>query len=315
MGRSNAARSLFASAAPSGADSLRDKTLCNLRGGAFFKRAGLVVDKAAREKELAASNADVLFDVGLQFHRDRDPVEAARMWRLAADKGHTEAQRRLGICYSTGQGVPLDLAEGARLVRLAYDNGHIVAAHELALCHFLGSGVRKDRAKAARLFRLAANKGGVVPAALALGRMHHERRNYREAARWFTHAARRGNAEATYELAVMMRLGQGVVPDYAQAARLFRETASKGYPEAQHNLGNCYHEGIGVQKDLRQAVYWYRQAAEAGHTNAEFMLGKCYLHGMGVRQDPLQAQRWLSLAASKGHADARRLHGRVFRSD
>ncbi|MFP6745782.1 MAG: hypothetical protein VCB77_11420 [Alphaproteobacteria bacterium] len=60
-----------------------------------------------------------------------DYTEAAKWYRLAAEQGNAEGQRRLGTLYAEGQGVPQDLAfEFAKHCR--------VVAHFLCLISGLG---------------------------------------------------------------------------------------------------------------------------------------------------------------------------------
>ena len=61
----------------------------------------------------------------------KDAKEAVRLFRLAADQGHTLAQYNLGTCYKQGEGVVKDAKEAVRLFRLAADQGHILAQHNL----------------------------------------------------------------------------------------------------------------------------------------------------------------------------------------
>ena len=48
---------------------------------------------------------------------------AVRWYRRAADHGHGLSQFKLGKCYATGTGVPVDMAEARRLCQLAADQG------------------------------------------------------------------------------------------------------------------------------------------------------------------------------------------------
>ena len=54
----------------------------------------------------------------------QDYAEAVRLYRLAADQGHTDAQNNLGLMLYNGEGVTQDYAEAARLYRLAAAHGH-----------------------------------------------------------------------------------------------------------------------------------------------------------------------------------------------
>ena len=59
----------------------------------------------------AASGGDPQAQYELALHHDniqgegRDPAEAARWYRLAADQGHADAQLHLGLMCDTGDGV------------------------------------------------------------------------------------------------------------------------------------------------------------------------------------------------------------------
>jgi TPR repeat protein len=54
----------------------------------------------------------------------RDDREAARLFKLVADKGHAHAQYNLGVFYAHGRGgLPQDDREAARLYKLAADQG------------------------------------------------------------------------------------------------------------------------------------------------------------------------------------------------
>jgi flagellar biosynthesis GTPase FlhF len=53
----------------------------------------------------------------------KDNVEAARLFRLAADQGDAKAQSELGRMHRNGEGVARDNVEAARLLRLAADQG------------------------------------------------------------------------------------------------------------------------------------------------------------------------------------------------
>ena len=62
----------------------------------------------------------------------KNEAEAARLYRLAADKGHAPAQFNLGYFYESGRGgLKEDDAEAVRLFRLAADQGHARALNAL----------------------------------------------------------------------------------------------------------------------------------------------------------------------------------------
>jgi hypothetical protein len=89
--------------------------------------------------------------------------------------------------------------------------------------------------------------------------------------------------------------------DYKEAAKYFSLAAEKGNEVAMTYLGACYAEGEGVEQDKEEAVKWYRKAAEKGDTDAMCFLGECFLVGFfGVEQDKEEAIKWYRKAAEKG---------------
>ena len=90
----------------------------------------------------------------------KDEVKAARLFKLAADKGLRRAQNNAAKCYEMGIGVPKDQLEATRLFKLAAMQGDFAACFSMASRFLYGEhGVRKDINEAARWLRqtVAAN--------------------------------------------------------------------------------------------------------------------------------------------------------------
>jgi TPR repeat protein len=58
-----------------------------------------------------------MYQTGLGIKQDEQ--EAARLYKLAADKGNAEAMYALSWLYRNGMGVPRDLKESETMLRLA----------------------------------------------------------------------------------------------------------------------------------------------------------------------------------------------------
>ncbi|MBF0127147.1 MAG: sel1 repeat family protein [Magnetococcales bacterium] len=121
----------------------------------------------------------------------------------------------------------------------------------------------------------------------------HMIRNFRD-------AADQGDAEAQYNLGVMLEKGQGTPRSCAEAAQWYRLAADQGFALAQYNLGVLYLQGTGVPHREREATRWFRKAAEQGFAEAQYNLGVMYKDGRGVARDVLQAYVWITLAAGQG---------------
>jgi uncharacterized protein len=89
----------------------------------------------------------------------QDYPEAARLYRLAAEQGHAQAQFNLGNMFEVGPGVARDKAEAIRWYRLAAEQRNADALFNLGAMFEHGEGVPEDAAEAIRWYRLAAEQG------------------------------------------------------------------------------------------------------------------------------------------------------------
>ncbi len=77
---------------------------------------------------------------------------------------------------------------------------------------------------------------------------------------WYERAADGGHLIARYNLAVMLRTGQGVDANMAQAIAEYARAANHGLYEAQRALAELYYDGEDVPQDLDTARSWARLA-------------------------------------------------------
>ena len=161
---------------------------------------------SSRTDELSAPHE--LFTSGYRAYEAGEYAEAARLYKLAADKGNAAAQNNLGVLYEKGQGVPQSYEEAARLYKLAADQGDADAQNNLGELYYRGSGVTQSYEEAARLYRLAADKG---------------------------------NASAQFSLGWLHEHGEGVPRSVTKAARLYKLAADQGSASAQNDLGELYY--------------------------------------------------------------------------
>jgi TPR repeat protein len=108
-------------------------------------------------------NSDHQVKLGLMTTVSPSPdpdIEAARRYKVAADRGDADAQWQLGLMYEGGRGgLAPDPVEAARLYKLSAEQGYAVAQVQLAYMYERGNVVPKNWPEAARLYRLAANQG------------------------------------------------------------------------------------------------------------------------------------------------------------
>jgi uncharacterized protein len=81
---------------------------------------------------------------------------------------------------------------------------------------------------------------------------------------------------------------------------LFIEKAKRGSADAQYQLGLLYLDGRGTLQDFSEAAKWIILAAEQNHPLAQYELGLLYNTGQGVDLDNEKGYMWLNLAAAAG---------------
>ncbi len=127
------------------------------------------------------------------------------------------------------------------------------------------------------------------------------KRNFKEAVKWYSKAAKQGHAGAQTNLGLMYRDGSGVKKSYKKAVKWFSKAAEQNNPRGQVSLGYMYENGLGVRKDFKKAVKWYRKAAEQGNNDGQANLGIMYQKGLGVEKNGEEAVNWLQKAARQGN--------------
>ena len=134
--------------------------------------------------------------------------------RIATNPDDGAAMTLIGELYAQGLGAPRDATEAARWYKLAADRGDRQATFALGLAMLTGTGTPKNRDGAAALFQKAAAEGH--PGALYnLGVMAIENDkgvvpDFTGAAKYFREAADLGDSDAAYALGLLYRNGTGV---------------------------------------------------------------------------------------------------------
>jgi len=102
------------------------------------------------------------FNQGVRYFRGegmaKDEVEAAKLFRQAAEQNYAKAQSNLGFCYANGLGVAKDEVVAAAWYRKAAEQNYAEAQNNLGLCYANGLGLAKDNAEAVAWYRKAAEQ-------------------------------------------------------------------------------------------------------------------------------------------------------------
>jgi uncharacterized protein len=181
-----------------------------------------------------AANASrrALYQLGRAYAANQQLPEAIAAWRKAADKGSSSAMVELGVLYGTGSGVARDEAQARKLFERAAQAGNPRGVTNLAA---LGGGAASDPGRARELLAKAAET----------------------------------NAEAQYQLGLMLADGTGGTKDDVGARNLFEKAAAQNHPGALERMGAFAQEGRGGPKDSVAAKAYYERAAALGDDDAK----------------------------------------------
>jgi uncharacterized protein len=191
------------------------------------------IPTAIRFCKQAQASRRALFELGRAYAANRQMPEAMAAWRKAADRGSTSAMVELGVLSATGAGVPKDEAQARKLFERAAEAGNPRGVSNLAA---LGGGTTpSDPARSRELLAKAAET----------------------------------NAEAQYQLGLLLAEGTGGAKDEAGARALFEKAAAQNHPGALTRLGEFAEQGLGGSKDAAAAKSYYQRAADLGDDDAK----------------------------------------------
>jgi TPR repeat protein len=252
----------------------------------------------------AGPNADLAY-AAYQRGYFRTALQEA-MKRLDRNKADTAAMTLVGELFKEGFGVRRDLAEAARWFRLAAERGNVQAQFALAMASLSGTGVPQDRAAATALLEKAA-AAGHAGALFNLGilAIDGEKQDFSRAADFFRRAAEGGNVDGAYSLALLYREGRGVMRDNAAAARWMKRAADERIAAAEVEYAIMLFNGEGVARDEAGAAKLFLRAAYRNNPVAMNRLARLYLAGRGIAKDEIEAMKWHILARAVGLNDDR----------
>jgi TPR repeat protein len=190
-------------------------------------------------KKAAGGSRRAMFELGRAYAANNQTADALAAWRKAADKGSTSAMVELGVAYGTGNGVAKDEDAARKLFERAAEGGNPRGVTNLSA---LGGGAAASTnpARSRELLSKAAET----------------------------------NAEAQYQLGLMLADGTGGPQDDAGARALFEKAAAQNHPGALERMGAFAAEGRGGPKDRDAAKSYYKRAADLGNAQARAALKK-----------------------------------------
>lgn len=212
----------------------------------------------------------------------KNPRRGFEYYYTAAEKGYAPAANAMGQCYNAGIGISADVVRSVACFHMSAEAGFAPGQFNYGVSCFNGRGIRQDKVEAAKWYALAAEQG-YAPAEFVLGKhyfqimngvendrekglewltrsaeqgymkaiiyladiYHHAgtKEGDRRAAKWYSVAAKRGEAYALYQLSCYAAVGRGGIKrDPAASETLLRRAAKLGDREAIRKWNTLYGE-------------------------------------------------------------------------
>jgi TonB family protein len=249
-------------------------------------------------------------------------------WLAEAKKGNKVAMYQLGVIYSEGKGVPVDMTAAMEWFRKAAKHRHTGAYYKIAMSYLEGDGLPRDDKLGLKWLRKAA-KNGSSEAELQFARMHDAGdrvpQDPYKAMDWYKKAAKHGHLEAQMLLARSYYEGDRLKPDGLEAYGWAIRAAASEDPEAlalvNEILAGLWPERIPQLRKL--AIADYRQGrydlaatswlwlANLGVVEAQIALAEVYKQGRGVLKNLTEAYKWLTIAHERHEAPVEDKRGEI----
>jgi len=193
---------------------------------------------------------------------DIDLLKAKEYYEEAAKRGYASAYYNLAWLYYKnddykGQIIELNYEKAKEYLELGAKERNSASINLLGVFYKKGYAVKKDMEKAVALFKIIYRYDRY--ASFHLGEYYNEKKDYKEAVKYYKISDERGNAGASIELGVIYEKGllgkkdvKTALKYYEKAFRNSEDETQKGI--AAYNIGIIYQYGKGeIEKDLKKA--------------------------------------------------------------
>ncbi len=182
-----------------------------------------------------------------------------------AERGNSEAQYRVSLYLSLGEGVKVDHYAAVSWLNKAARQHHPAALYDLGRMELVGfADVERNR---------------------ALGLEH------------LTESAEMDHLPAIKTLALVYEFGHyGEPADLAASARWWERASRLGDREAQFHFGRMCLDGSAVGFTATQGLVWLENAARQGSDEAIYLLANTYYKGKELRRDYVKAHAFASIS-------------------
>lgn len=121
---------------------------------------------------------------------------------------------------------------------------------------------------------------GLVNAMVYLAEKKYEKKDIKNALKWFNKATESGDIKFYNERAKCYYYAKDDTKSYSKALELFKKAAKENNKEAMSFLGWMYEHGQGCKKNISEAISWYKKADNYGDSKKRLEeLDKLYANG------------------------------------
>ena len=252
---------------------------------------GVGVQRDARKAEsylrILADGGDIesQFDLALKCLNSKRVQEAAKLFKVAAEKGNVAAIYYYGYLTFNGMGTAQNKADGMKLMQIAADKGFTAAYYQLGKAYYNGDGTEKDLQKAVAYLGEAASNN--KDAAWMLGLCHLETMpsDLFFAVQWMAESVKKYEKEFNKLLAENMEkpiynyiLGLKkyyVDKDYEAAIKVFKDVAKES-PEGYTMQAVCLANKNYEKRNVKKAMKTLEKAVKEGSVVANYYLSSLY---------------------------------------
>lgn len=243
-------------------------------------------------------NMRYVYQLGRAYYKAENYDKAHELHLKAAKQGYAAAMMALAEMYVNGEGVAESTEQAITWNHKAAKLGNYAA--KVALIELY----HESHPNKAKKLTQEILKTGSAAAQESLADYYYDIEAYEEAFKTSMKAAKRGDANAMFDVGYHYESGEGVAQSYENAATYYKRAVAKHNVDAMVNLGSLYDEGNGVALSDEKAFELYQQAADRGDIDAFYNLGVMYEDGEGVEQSNAMALKWYRKAAKRGDEDA-----------
>lgn len=230
---------------------------------------------------------------------------AYRLLKAEAERGRPSAATKLGLMFFYGQGVKADSNLAIKWLQEGVELGSAQAKLALGRLTIWNSTPGYTSEQAMEMLHEAAAAGqgsawlhiGLAYSGAFGGRINHQR-----AVEAFRKAHKSGTtAEGTRQYGMSYISGLGIDKNKELGAKLVTEAAKRGNSEAMYNLALLYRNGVGVPKNKAQEIAWFKKASDYKVPDADYYLAVAYRDGVGVEKNKETALKYFKRAQIKKH--------------